>query len=51
VQGTLHLVYHAGHLHGLDGFDKIALIGSLVVAPAIAAVALVATTADRIPRH
>ena len=44
VQSIPHLIYHSGHLHGLGGFDKVALIGSLVAAPLLAVVALVATS-------
>jgi hypothetical protein len=41
VQGVLHLVYHAGHLRHFDGFDKIALLRSLIAAPVLAGIALV----------
>ena len=40
VQGVLHLVYHVGHLEGLGTADRVALIGSLVSIPVLAAVAL-----------
>jgi hypothetical protein len=40
VQGTLHLVYHAGHLDGFETVDKVGLIGSLVSVPVLALVAL-----------
>jgi len=40
VQGVLHLVYHVGHLDGLGTADRIALVGSLVSVPLLAAVAL-----------
>ena len=40
VQGSLHLVYHVGHLDGLGGADKAALVASLVSVPVFAAAAL-----------
>jgi hypothetical protein len=40
AQGALHLVYHAGHLDGYAGIDKIGLVGSLVAVPALAIVTL-----------
>jgi len=40
VQGVLHLWFHAGHLDGLEGTDKVLLLGSLVAIPVLAAVAL-----------
>jgi hypothetical protein len=58
VQGVLHLWYHAGHLDGLDGFDRVGLIGSLVAVPVLAGVALWAGTrptasacTERSPSH
>ena len=42
VFGVLHLVYHAEHLEHFDGADKVGLLGSLVVVPALAIYALVA---------
>lgn len=47
VQGVLHVVYHAGHLDGLDTADRFALIASLVLIPVLAGVALWADLADR----
>ena len=48
VQGSLHLWYHVGHLDGLSGGDQIALIGSLVSIPLLAAIALwFSTRGDR----
>lgn len=40
VQGVGHLVYHVGHLDGVAGVDRVGLVGSLVVIPALAGVAL-----------
>ena len=40
LQGVLHLLYHVGHLDGLATGDRIALVGSLVSIPLLAAVAL-----------
>ena len=40
VQGTLHIVYHVGHLDGLGTADQVALVGSLVSIPLLAAIAL-----------
>lgn len=40
VQGVLHLVHHGRHLDGYRTVDKIGLIGSLVMVPALALVAL-----------
>ena len=40
LQGLLHVVYHAGHLDGYESGDKVGLIGSLVLIPALAALAL-----------
>ncbi len=40
VQGAGHLVYHVGHLDGVAGVDRAGLIGSLVLVPALAGVAL-----------
>lgn len=48
VQGVGHLVYHAGHLDGLDGADRVGLVVSLVAVPVLAVSALGATaTSDR----
>jgi hypothetical protein len=47
VQGVLHLAYHAGHLDGLDDADRIGLIVSLALVPALALVALWASTSQR----
>ena len=47
VQGVLHLAYHAGHLGGLGGADKAGLVGSLVLVPVLALVALWATISER----
>lgn len=40
AQSALHLVYHARHLERYEGIDKIGIIGSLVVVPALAIVTL-----------
>jgi hypothetical protein len=47
VQGVLHLTYHVGHLDGLGGADKAALVGSLVLVPVLALVALWASMPER----
>jgi hypothetical protein len=47
VQGVLHLGYHVGHLEGLGGADKAALVVSLALVPILALVALFATLAER----
>ena len=41
VQGVGHLAYHVGHLDGVAGMDRIGLVGSLVLVPALAGAALV----------
>lgn len=40
VQGVGHLAYHVGHLDGVAGADRVGLVGSLVVIPVLAALAL-----------
>jgi hypothetical protein len=40
VQGLGHLAYHVGHLDGVAGGDRVGLVGSLVVIPVLAALAL-----------
>jgi hypothetical protein len=40
VQGLGHLAYHLGHLDGVAGVDRVGLVGSLVVIPVLAALAL-----------
>jgi len=40
VQGVLHVSFHAQHLDGFAGIDKVGLIGSLVIIPVLAVVAL-----------
>ncbi len=45
VQGSLHLIFHLGHLDMLAGFDKAALVGSLIAPIGIAA--YVVATAPR----
>lgn len=40
VQGLGHLAYHVGHLDGVAGVDRVGLVGSLVVIPVLAALAL-----------
>lgn len=40
VQGVGHLAYHVGHLDGVAGVDRVGLVVSLVVIPALAALAL-----------
>jgi hypothetical protein len=47
VQGTLHLVYHAGHLEHLDGVDAFGIMFTLVAAPVLAIVAIVASLRHR----
>jgi hypothetical protein len=46
LQGFLHLGYHAGHLDAYDGIDRVGLVGSLLVVPALALVVLVADSRD-----
>ncbi len=45
VNGVLHVVYHARHLDLFSSSDGAAVIGSLVLAPALAVVLLVLTRA------
>jgi hypothetical protein len=40
VQGLLHVSFHIHHLHGFDTAEQVALIGSLITIPVLAAVAL-----------
>ena len=40
VQGVLHVGFHIGHLDDLGTADQLALIGSLVSIPILAAIAL-----------
>ncbi len=40
VESVLHVGYHAGHLDGLEGFDKVAMMVSLTAIPVLALVAL-----------
>ena len=40
VQGVFHLVFHIGHLDGLETADQVGLVGSLVSIPILAAVSL-----------
>lgn len=40
VQGVLHFWYHVDHLDDYGTFDKLAMLGSLVAIPALAAIAL-----------
>lgn len=47
VQGSGHLWYHGGHLEGIEGLDRAALIGSLAAVPALAGVALWASVGAR----
>ncbi len=47
VQGVGHFAYHVGHLDGVAGVDRVGLVGSLVVIPALAALALGAMVAGR----
>lgn len=42
VQGLLHLVFHAGHLEGLDTVDQVGLLTSLLIVPLLAMWAIVA---------
>jgi hypothetical protein len=39
-QGVMHAGYHAGHLAGYDGIDKVGLMASLVSIPVLAVVVL-----------
>lgn len=41
VQGLLHLVFHAGHLEGLEAVDSVGLVSSLVLVPVLATWAIV----------
>jgi hypothetical protein len=45
LNGVLHVVYHARHLHPFGTSDRIAVMGSLAVAPLVALAVLVATRA------
>lgn len=47
VQGSGHLWYHGTHLEGIEGLDRMALIGSLTAVPALAGVALWASVRAR----
>ena len=47
VFGVIHLVYHVGHVDGYETDDKVGLIGSLVMVPALAALALWVRRHDR----
>ncbi|CAN5830212.1 hypothetical protein BH24ACT5_BH24ACT5_03350 [soil metagenome] len=50
VQGVGHLAYHVGHLDGVAGVDRVGLLVSLAVIPALAALAFgVAVTTPRRP--
>ena len=40
VNGVLHVVYHVGHVDMFSSSDQAAIIGSLVLAPVVAAVLL-----------
>jgi hypothetical protein len=40
VQGVGHFAYHVGHLDGMAGVDRVGLLGSLVLIPVLAALAL-----------
>ena len=40
VFGVMHVVYHGGHLAGFETIDKVGLVGSLVMVPALAVLAL-----------
>ncbi len=40
VQGTLHMIHHVRHLHGYKTVDAVGLVGSLVLVPVLAVVAL-----------
>jgi hypothetical protein len=45
VEGTLHLVYHWGHLTPFDASDEVAIVGSLLLVPVGALVLLVVARA------
>ena len=47
IQGSGHLWFHGAHLEGIEGLDRVALIGSLIGVPAFAAVALWASVEAR----
>ncbi len=52
VQGVGHLVYHVGHLDGVAGVDRVGLVVSLVLIPALAALAfgaMVTSTRRSVP--
>jgi fructose-specific phosphotransferase system IIC component len=50
VNGVLHVVYHARHLDPFSSGDGIAVIGSLVLAPIVAAALLLLTrSTERVP--
>ncbi len=40
LQGSLHFVYHIGHLDSFEGVDKVGLVMSLGSIPALAVIAL-----------
>jgi uncharacterized membrane protein len=46
VQGVLHVGFHIHHLHGFDTIEQVALIGSLLTIPILAAVCLWAGRRD-----
>lgn len=47
IQGLGHLWFHVAHLEGIEGLDRVALIGSLIAVPALAGVALWASVGAR----
>ena len=47
VNGVLHVVYHAGHVDMFASSDQVAILASLVLAPVVAVVLLLATAVPR----
>ncbi len=47
MQGIGHFAYHVGHLAGIDGADRIGLMGSLIAIPVLAVVALASSLRDQ----
>jgi hypothetical protein len=43
VNGVLHVVYHAGHVGMFSSGDQVAILATLVLAPVVSVVLLVAT--------
>jgi hypothetical protein len=50
VEGTLHLVYHLGHVGEVRGIDRVGLVASLVAVPILAVWSLVVGSLDSVRR-